>query len=206
MNNILILYPKQFKCYSKFIRKVEKIISKLDMVVIVYIEDPNNFISDFCLKRANIVKKKLDNWLNENISHAIIFDDGEEFPNEVKNIKKTNIPFRYIKINITRVINIKEEQKYYSEKDSQSYEYIGRGSYWGNPYSIYLANGSENDESPRENVIRKFKYDFEHNLLLKVDVNKVYELSGKRLGCFCKPKPCHGDIIADFLNSWDDGK
>lgn len=206
MNNILIFYPKQFKCYSKFIRKVEKIISKLNMVVIMYLEDPNNFISDFCQKRTNIGKKKLYNWLNENITHAIIFDDGEEFPNEVENIKKLNIPFRYIKINITRVINIKEEQKYYSKKDSQFYEYIGRGSYWGNPYSIYLANGMDNDESPRENVIIKFKYDFEHNLLLNVDVNKVYELSGKRLGCFCKPKLCHGDIIADFLNSWDDGK
>ncbi|MCG6418638.1 DUF4326 domain-containing protein [Vibrio fluvialis] len=29
---------------------------------------------------------------------------------------------------------------------------------------------------------------------------------GKRLGCFCKPDDCHGDIIAEFLNSYDDGK
>ncbi|MEP0357399.1 DUF4326 domain-containing protein [Paraglaciecola sp.] len=35
---------------------------------------------------------------------------------------------------------------------------------------------------------------------------EVYKLAGKRLGCFCKPSACHGDVLADFLNSWDDGK
>jgi hypothetical protein len=25
---------------------------------------------------------------------------------------------------------------------------------------------------------------------------KVKELQGRTLGCFCKPKPCHGDILA----------
>jgi hypothetical protein len=27
------------------------------------------------------------------------------------------------------------------------------------------------------------------------------ELRGKRLGCFCKPKPCHGDILAELANA-----
>ena len=36
--------------------------------------------------------------------------------------------------------------------------------------------------------------------------SEVYKLSGKRLGCFCKPMECHGDVLADYLNSWDDGK
>jgi hypothetical protein len=33
---------------------------------------------------------------------------------------------------------------------------------------------------------------------------KVKELQGRTLGCFCKPKPCHGDILsqlAEELNS-----
>lgn len=30
----------------------------------------------------------------------------------------------------------------------------------------------------------------------------VWELRGKRIGCFCKPHPCHGDVIADILNSY----
>ena len=28
----------------------------------------------------------------------------------------------------------------------------------------------------------------------------VNELKGLRLGCFCKPNPCHGDVIAEYLN------
>jgi len=28
----------------------------------------------------------------------------------------------------------------------------------------------------------------------------IEELRGKRLGCFCKPDPCHGDIIVEYLD------
>jgi hypothetical protein len=31
----------------------------------------------------------------------------------------------------------------------------------------------------------------------------VKNLKGKTLGCFCKPKPCHGDILAEMcLSLW----
>ena len=30
------------------------------------------------------------------------------------------------------------------------------------------------------------------------------ELSGKRLGCFCAPLPCHGDVLAEIANSEHD--
>ncbi|TBV87515.1 DUF4326 domain-containing protein, partial [Citrobacter freundii] len=29
---------------------------------------------------------------------------------------------------------------------------------------------------------------------------------GKILGCHCKPYPCHGDVLARFLNELDDGE
>jgi len=32
---------------------------------------------------------------------------------------------------------------------------------------------------------------------------KVKELQGKTLGCFCKPKPCHGDILAQLAAELD---
>jgi hypothetical protein len=25
------------------------------------------------------------------------------------------------------------------------------------------------------------------------------ELSGKKLGCWCKPNPCHGDVLVDLF-------
>jgi Domain of unknown function (DUF4326) len=33
---------------------------------------------------------------------------------------------------------------------------------------------------------------------------RILALKGKRLGCFCKPKACHGDVIADWLNKMEE--
>lgn len=35
-----------------------------------------------------------------------------------------------------------------------------------------------------------------HDPLFK---ERVEQLRGKRLGCFCKPDPCHGDVIVEYL-------
>jgi hypothetical protein len=79
--------------------------------------------------------------------------------------------------------------------------YIGRGSEFGNPYAI----GFDGD---RDEVIRKFAYDFERDFLrggaeLK---EKLKQFKGKRLGCHCAPAPCHGDVLAEYLNCLDDGR
>jgi hypothetical protein len=78
--------------------------------------------------------------------------------------------------------------------------YIGRGSEFGNPYAL----GFDGD---REEVIRKFAYDFERDFLRGgVEFKeKLKQHKGERLGCHCAPAPCHGDVLAEFLNSLDDG-
>lgn len=195
MNNILILYPKQFKCREKFERKVSRITKNINDYIISYLDDYNDFIISYF---TEIKTKKIKQNNFDAISHVIIFDDGEEFKKETQFFKSKNIPLRLIKITITRVINIKTDTKY--NKDNDEYEYIGRGSYWGNPHSMY-----ENGDT-REEVIRKFKYDFDRDMFINKKKDEVYKLAGKRLGCFCKPSSCHGDILADFLNSQDDGK
>jgi len=58
----------------------------------------------------------------------------------------------------------------------------------------------------REEVIRKYEYDFQYDKFPNKKKSDVLKLAGKRLGCFCKPQACHGDVLADYLNSWDDGK
>lgn len=200
MAKILVLYPQLFNCYSKFARKVGKITSSLDDVELICPHDPNQLIEVFCAENSNTVSSNhLSNWTCNDITHAIIFDDGEEFASEVELLKKAQIPLRFIRINITRVINIKSDTKYQAARSTPHYEYIGRGSYWGNPYSMF-------EDGDRDEVIRKFKYDFDYDKFLNVDKSKIYSLAGKRLGCFCKPQACHGDVLADFLNSWDDGK
>lgn len=201
--NIFILYPSAFTCQSKFDRKLKRIISGIGHCNVLYPEDPNGFIKAFFDKNTGLAKlQQVEFTFDETntASHAIVFDDGSEFTEQRNYIKDNGIPLREININITRVVNIKREPKYSEHRSTPSYEYIGRGAYWGNPHSMYEA-GDDRDE-----VIRKYKYDFDYEKFINIDKAKVHELTGKTLGCFCKPGPCHGDVIADYLNSWDDGK
>ena len=103
------------------------------------------------------------------------------------------IPVRYIQDKITFVSN--------KDKGEHFDTYIGRGTLWGNPYAI----GQDGD---REEVIRKFAYDFNRGFLRGgEDFNeKLKALRGHTLGCHCKPYACHGDVLADYLNKLDDGE
>ena len=69
--------------------------------------------------------------------------------------------------------------------------YIGRGSIWGNPFTINEAVGDT-----REVVIEKYRtHLFQQLVKGNIKIEQLRELNGKTLGCFCKPKACHGDII-----------
>lgn len=70
--------------------------------------------------------------------------------------------------------------------------YIGRPSKWGNPFSI-------GKDGTREEVIQKYEA-----WLLKQDnlLKALPELKDKILGCWCKPKSCHGDILIKYLERY----
>ena len=77
-------------------------------------------------------------------------------------------------------------------KYQENYDvYIGRGSKWGNPFRI-------GEDGTREDVIEQYRewIQTQSNLL-----NSLEELRGKTLGCFCKPKACHGDILVELLDT-----
>jgi hypothetical protein len=63
---------------------------------------------------------------------------------------------------------------------------IMRPTKYGNPFIIGV-------DGTREEVIEKYKNHILKNKELYNDAKK--ELKGKRLGCCCKPSPCHGDIL-----------
>lgn len=67
--------------------------------------------------------------------------------------------------------------------------YIGRGSKWGNP-SVIGQDGS------RDEVIEKYR----EWIITQPQIKDLEELRGKRLGCFCKPSRCHGDVLVELLN------
>lgn len=86
----------------------------------------------------------------------------------------------------TKVVNIKKEE-YFDV-------YIGRGSKWGNPYKINEATGFT-----REHVINLYRKYILTTLYGKNLQKDLHELEGKRLGCFCKPLQCHGDILVELI-------
>ena len=66
------------------------------------------------------------------------------------------IPTITIKSIIIRAANIKtKESKYALIKSSPSHEYIGRGSYWGNPYSMYAEGTAMKRSAENSNMILK---------------------------------------------------
>ena len=201
MMKLLILYPSLFNARGKFTRKLSKILANKEVAEVSYLSNENNLIEEYF---TNLSSKTILNTVSQidwqELTHAVVFDDGEEFVDELAMLSEKNIPHRVIKIKITRVVNINLDTQYKGLKSNKSYEYIGRGSYWGNPYSMF------EDGDDRQEVIRKFKYDFDYEKFPHIEKKEVYKLAGKRLGCFCKPDACHGDVLAEHLNSWDDGK
>jgi len=72
--------------------------------------------------------------------------------------------------------------------------YIGRPSKWGNPYQI-------GPDGTREEVIAKYENWLWSSLLWQPGaVAELKAMHGKRLGCWCAPLPCHGDVLAAFAD------
>ncbi len=69
--------------------------------------------------------------------------------------------------------------------------YIGRPSEFGNPFEI-------GKDGTRAEVIAKYK---EYLLASPVLMAKLKDLKGKRLGCWCYPLPCHGDVIVELIHT-----
>lgn len=80
--------------------------------------------------------------------------------------------------------------------------YIGRAvkrrgfvaSKWANPYPL-------TKERSRALVIAMFCEYLRGRPELRA---ALPELKGKVLGCWCAPKPCHGDILAELANALPD--
>lgn len=79
--------------------------------------------------------------------------------------------------------------------------YIGRPSKWGNPFTHIKTKATlaKYLVKSRQESIDKYKEWITEGdgMYLLDDLN---ELKGKTLGCWCKPKTCHGDIIAELVN------
>lgn len=87
----------------------------------------------------------------------------------------------------TRVVNLyKEPYDVYIGRAGK-----GQSGFWGNPFKV-------GPDGTLDEVLDKFRvYVLESPELM----SRLHELRGKRLGCFCKPKRCHGDILAELADT-----
>lgn len=101
----------------------------------------------------------------------------------------------------TTVVNIKHCPDFNPSKNPNDV-YIGRyhrserygfmaASPWCNPFRIDEALGITRDD-----VIAMYR---DHILTSPELVSSLHELKGKRLGCWCKPEACHGDVLIKLL-------
>lgn len=76
--------------------------------------------------------------------------------------------------------------------------FIDRRSILGNPYKITLT-------CTREQSIAKYKERFDKLIESSPRFKMaVLGLMGKKIGCWCTPLACHGDIIIDYLKRMGD--
>lgn len=101
----------------------------------------------------------------------------------------------------TEVFNIRTEPFAASVRDV----YVGRAGhgqtgYYGNPVQIgrpcpecrgVHATGDSTLPCYRRHLERRLGAD-------RLFRRRVAQLCGKRLYCFCKPRPCHGDVLAEW--------
>ena len=68
--------------------------------------------------------------------------------------------------------------------------FIMRPSEWGNPFII-------GRDGTREEVIEKYRLDLWDKIRNgSIPLKKLADLHDRDLVCCCKPKPCHGDVLA----------
>jgi hypothetical protein len=72
---------------------------------------------------------------------------------------------------------------------------IDRKTKWGNPFKI------------GRGVTRKQSIDSYEEYFIANLMSSLKELDGAlRLGCWCKPLPCHGDVIKKYFEKWKIGE
>ena len=84
----------------------------------------------------------------------------------------------------TRVVNLRKEP----------YDvYIGRPGKWGNPFIV-------GKHGTREEVVEKYRKWIVMEGIYKL--KDLSELKGKRLGCYCAPLACHGDVLVELVEEF----
>ena len=105
-----------------------------------------------------------------------------------------------------KVYNVRNEERY-----GPNVFYCGRGSALGNPYTHLKGRDTKAKYVVRDRDEAISRYDsyfdvmYGSNIEFTKAVEEIYEQyrNGEDvyLGCYCKPQPCHCDVIVNKLRS-----
>lgn len=111
-----------------------------------------------------------------------------------------------MKVYLTTVVNIKycpdfdpnkNPNDVYIDRFHRSSKYgVFQESKWHNPFNLREWSGLT-----RDSITGMYKTHIHSRPEL---IASLHELKGKRLGCWCKPESCHGDILAKLSNEEQD--
>ncbi|BCM24347.1 DUF4326 domain-containing protein [Methyloradius palustris] len=195
-NLVLLAYPSNFGREYKFKAETEKFLNAFKDFLLISVDDSKDFIKgyykDHIVQKVNAfdISDKEVIKLVDQATHLLIFWDGTEHTKFIYQAIARNKPLKLIPIETTKVVNRNLEEDFDL--------YIGRKSPWGNPFII-------DKDGNREEVIAKYRTHFYETILKDESKRKaLLSLKGKKLGCHCKPLACHGDVIAEYLNSIED--
>ena len=109
-----------------------------------------------------------------------------------------------------RVSHIRPKYKNLKEwMDDSSNVYIGRGgivfidgerfpkqnSIWANPFKI--------GKNTIEECISGYETYIRHKIENEYGIEKLMELKGKNLGCWCYPNDCHGNTLIKLIDEYE---
>lgn len=92
----------------------------------------------------------------------------------------------------TEIVNVRDAEDWdvYIGREGQ-----GETGYFGNPFKV----GAKYTRS--ESLAYFEDYLYQRVISDEEFKMRLEELRGKRLACFCKPLPCHGDILKEYLDN-----
>jgi hypothetical protein len=196
---VLVALSEGFAFPRVFAAKMGRIIGALTDTEVVVVQDDKHIARDYFgnlgipTREERIGSRMAARSLVNACTHVVAFWGGNDLADVIYFSRLLQKHTRIIPLRITTVRN---------KKNNEEFDvYIGRGTRWGNPYEIGHGPGGDS----RETVIEKYRQHFETEILPDPDRRAaLLSLRGYRLGCFCAPLPCHGDIIAAYLNAYVD--
>lgn len=196
---LLVALSEGFALPRLFAAKLDKIMGGMTEVEVVLVQDEHGIGMEYFSQRQiparteRISARMAARSLVAACTHVVVFWGGNDLADIVYFSRLLQKKTRIVPLRITSARN--------KDKGEAFDVYIGRGTRWGNPFVI--SHGP--DGLSREEVIRRYKDYFESEILPDPEKHAaLLSLRGYRLGCHCKPLACHGDVIAAYLNAYED--